>query len=187
MSSGAFPIIETPRLILDQLTIQDRASLFAIFSDPDVIRHYDVEQFTHIDEADHLISYFAAKFENDSGIRWAIRDKSNGNFLGTCGFTHWNHYDHSAVIGYELAKEYWGRGYAFESIKAIVEFIFAESFHFYVHRLEAIIVPTNTPSQKLVKRLGFALEGTLRGKCFWNNEFHDMYMFALLRQDPRPD
>jgi ribosomal-protein-alanine N-acetyltransferase len=178
-----FPIIKTPRLKLDKLTKDDREPLFAIFSDPKIIEHYDVERFKSIDEAERLIEYFDARFDSNTGIRWAIRNKSTGEFLGTCGFTNWNEFDHSAVIGYELSKEYWGKGYATEAVAAIINFIFAESFHFYVHRVEALILPSNKPSKTLVKSLGFRFEGTLRGKCYWNSDFHDMNMYGILRNE----
>ncbi len=150
MSNLKFPTLETSRLLLNRLTTDDREPLFAMFSDPKIIEHYDVERFKTIDEADRLIEYFDARFDSNTGIRWAIRDKPSGEFLGTCGFTHWNEFDHSAVVGYELSKQYWGKGYATEAVGSILNFIFAESFHFYVHRVEALILPSNTPSdQKL--------------------------------------
>jgi ribosomal-protein-alanine N-acetyltransferase len=183
MSNLEFPIIETPRLLLNRLSADDREPLLAIFSDPQIIKHYDVERFKTIDEADQLIAYFDARFDSNTGIRWAIRDKLSGEFLGTCGFTNWNEFDHSAVVGYELSKEYWGKGYATEAVGTIINFIFGKTFHFYVHRVEALILPSNKPSEKLVKNLGFSLEGTLRGKCYWNNDFHDMNMFGILRHE----
>ena len=183
MSDPEFPVIETPRLLLNRLTKNDREPLFSIFSDPQIIEHYDVERFKLIDEADRLIEYFDARFDSNTGIRWAIRDKLSGSFLGTCGFTNWNEFDHSAVVGYELSKVYWGKGYATEAVGSIINFIFAESFHFYVHRVEALILPSNKPSETLVKSLGFRLEGTLRGKCYWNDDFHDMNMFGILRNE----
>ena len=183
MTTSSFPDIRTPRLQLNQLSKLDRQEIFSIFSDPAVIKHYDVERFKTIGEADRLVEYFDARYESDTGIRWAIRHPQTGKLLGTCGYTNWNKYDHSAVIGYELAKHSWGEGYAFEAVKAIVDFIFAESFHFYVNRVEALILPSNKPSEKLVKKIGFSFEGTLRGKCYWNDDFHDMNMFGLLRND----
>ena len=183
MMDQEFPIIKTQRLLLDKLTKDDREPLFSIFSDPKIIEHYDVERFKTIGEADHLIEYFDARFDSNTGIRWAIRDKLSGGLLGTCGFTHWNEFDHSAVVGYELATEHWGKGYATEAVGTIINFIFDEDFHFYVHRVEALILPNNKPSETLVKSLGFRLEGTLRGKCYWNNDFHDMNMYGILRNE----
>ena len=183
MSNLEFPTLETTRLLLNRLTTDDREPLFAIFSDPDIIEHYDVERFKKVNDADQLIAYFDARFDSDTGIRWAIRDKSSGVFLGTCGFTHWNEFDHSAVVGYELSSHFWGKGYASEAVGTIINFIFSDDFHFYVHRVEALILPSNQPSEKLLKSLGFSFEGTLRGKCYWNSGFHDMKMYGILRNE----
>lgn len=179
------PELTTERLRLDALTKADVQGIFAIFSDPEVTRHYDVERFTHQDEADNLIDYFNARVSSGTGIRWAIRDKATGTFLGSCGFNAWNEYDYSAVIGYEIARSYWGQGFAPEAVAAILDFIFDDEFRFYVNRVEALILPQNIPSERMATKLGFIKEGTLRGKCYWNGGFHDMNMFGLLRSDWR--
>jgi ribosomal-protein-alanine N-acetyltransferase len=106
MSNLELSTLETVRLLLNRLTKDDREPLFAIFSDPDIIEHYDVERFKKINKAEQLITYFDARFDGDTGIRWAIRDKSSGVFLGTCGFTHWNEFDYNAVVGYELSTHF---------------------------------------------------------------------------------
>ena len=58
MSNLEFPTLETTRLLLNRLTTDDREPLFAIFSDPDIIEHYDVERFKKINKAEQLITYF---------------------------------------------------------------------------------------------------------------------------------
>ncbi|GAA6186002.1 GNAT family protein [Aliiglaciecola sp. NS0011-25] len=186
MQNRTFPVFETQRLRLDRLSKLDRQSIFEVFSDPKVVEHYDVELFKNIHEADRLVEYFDSRFTSDNGIRWAIRDKQTGSYIGSCGFTHWNKYDHSAVIGYEISQRNWGKGFASEAVKRVVDFVFSPDFHFYVHRIEALALPSNIPSGSLLTKLGFKLEGTLRGKCYWNDDFHDMNMYGLLRED-RPD
>ncbi len=185
MQQIEFPNITTERLSLARLSHSDKQAIFAVFSDPEVIAHYDVERFTDPEEASRLVDYFDSRFEDDSGIRWAIRDKASGAYLGSCGYTNWNQYDHSAVVSYELAPQYWGKGYAFEAVNAIIAHVFSEHFHFFVQRIEALILPSNLASQKLVSKLGFVKEGTLRKKCYWNGDFHDMDMFSILRDEFR--
>ncbi|MBO1255639.1 GNAT family N-acetyltransferase [Alteromonas sp. 5E99-2] len=177
-----FPKLTTSRLLLDPLTMKDAKDVFAIFSDPRVIKNYDVQIFKDISEAEGLIDYFYLRFESDTGIRWAIRDKQTGELIGSCGFNTWNPYDHCAVVGYELAPQFWGKGYASEAVSAILDFIFAKSFYFYVNRVEALILPQNKPSAQLVKKLGFALDGVMRGKTYWNDDFHDIAMYSMLNK-----
>lgn len=183
MQQDNFPNFNTPRLRLDRMTQSDRDAIFSVFSDPQVVAHYDVEQFVNVYEAERLVEYFDARYAADSGIRWAIRDAHSGQYMGSCGFTNWNEFDHSAVISYELAPAFWQQGYASEAIKTIINYVFSQDFHFYVHRIEALILPTNEASKKLLQRFGFQYEGTLRGKCYWNERFHDMDMYGLLQED----
>lgn len=182
-SNKSFPTLSSERLVLDQLAPTDAADIFDIFSDPEVVRHYDVELFKEPEEGANLIEYFQARFDSDTGIRWAIRSRSTGAFLGSCGFNAWNEYDYSAVIGYELKPNYWGQGFAKEAIMTIVSYLLSESFRFHVNRIEALILPTNIPSRNVAEKCGFVFEGTLRGKCYWNGDFHNMNMFSLLRKD----
>ncbi|MCY7296663.1 GNAT family N-acetyltransferase [Alteromonas sp. a30] len=183
MAFKIFPVLTTERLIIDRLTKSDRTSIYKIFSDPRVIENYDVERFKDISEADNLVDYFDARFESFTGIRWAARKKGSGELIGTAGFTTWNEFDHSVNLGYDLAFEYWGQGYATEMLAVILDYAFSEGFPFFVNRIEASILPHNEASIKLVKRFGFQYEGTLRDKCFWNGAFHSMDLYSLIRRD----
>jgi ribosomal-protein-alanine N-acetyltransferase len=183
MEKNIFPVLHSDRLCFEALIATDKDALFHIFSDPKVIEHYDVECFKDVCEAIRLIEYFTARYTSGTGIRWAIRNKDTREFLGSCGYTHWNEYDHSAVVSYELAAKHWGKGYGNEAIARITDYIFDDDFDFYVNRVEALILPSNVPSEKVATKNGFRFEGTLRGKCFWNGDFHDMNMFSLIRKD----
>lgn len=183
MQTLKFPAFETERLCIDKLCRTDRNEIFAIFSDPRVVENYDVERFKDISEADNLVDYFDARFESGTGIRWAIRDKATKKVIGSAGFTTWNEYDHSAMLGYDLAHAFWHQGYASEMLKALLEYAFSEAFPFYLNRIEALILPHNAASIKLVQKLGFVYEGEMRDKCFWNGGFHNMSLYSLLRRD----
>lgn len=178
-----FPILTSQRLKLDSLTELDIDDVFAIFSDPRVIEHYDVEKFRDKREAKELIDYFAQLHSRNGGIRWAIRHIESGEFIGSCGYSSWNPFDHSAVISYELGPAYWGKGYASEALSRIINYVFNSDFQFYVHRIEALILPSNQASKDLVMKHHFEYEGTLKEKCYWNGAFHDMQMFGLLRKN----
>jgi ribosomal-protein-alanine N-acetyltransferase len=86
-------------------------------------------------------------------------------------------------VSYELSKDYWGKGYATEAVASILNFIFCEGFHFYVHSVEVLILPINRPSEKSVKNLGLRPKGTLHCKCYCNNDFHEMNMYAELHNE----
>ncbi len=178
-----FPKLYTERLCLDQLSEKDSKEVFTIFSDPDVVAHYDIERFNEPAEALQLVQYFRSRFEDKTGIRWAIRKKGRARLIGTCGFNSWNEYDHSAIIGYDLAQKHWGQGFASEAVAAIIGYAFSKDFPFSVNRIEASILAGNAASISLAEKLGFKFEGVLREKAYFANKFHDMALYSLLRRD----
>ncbi|MDN3483782.1 GNAT family N-acetyltransferase [Pseudoalteromonas sp. APC 3224] len=180
----SFPILETERLELNEITSSDVDAIFTIFSNPDVIEYYDTSVFTAKEQAEKLISLFTSRFEKGLGIRWAIRTKTDNLLIGTCGFNSWNANIQNTSLGYELMPSCWGRGYAQESVDAIIKWAFADKLPCgAIHRIQADTVPGNNASEKLLIKLGFKEEGLRRDSGYWKNEFHDLKCFGLLKTD----
>ena len=74
-------MLETKRLRLDQLSKEDSNSLFELFSDDSVVEYYDLNAFTELSQASNLIEFFNSRFNENSGIRWAIRLKKQITLL----------------------------------------------------------------------------------------------------------
>lgn len=183
MHRHPFPKTQSERLTLDNLSTDDQQAIFEIFSNPKVMEYYDMEPFTKPEEGQNMISFFRNKFISKTGIRWAIREKGKNQLIGTCGFNNWVEYDHSAIIGYELAPAYWGKGYASEAIAQVIKLAYQGGLPIKVNRIEASVVPGNIGSENVLKKNGFKFEGCLREKGFWANEYHDMNLFGLVRKD----
>ncbi len=187
MVTQAFPTLETPRLLLDELRDDDDLDIYRIFSDARVMEFYDMERLTKPEEGPEITRFLQEKFRIQIGIRWAIRERSPNSsaqkLIGTCGFNNWVSYDHSAIIGYELAPEYWGKGYANEAIQAVINSAYNNQLPIHINRIEASVVTGNAGSEKVLKKNGFTFEGRLREKGFWNNQYHDMNLFSLLKSD----
>jgi ribosomal-protein-alanine N-acetyltransferase len=77
----SFPVLESNRLRLDQLSKEDSNSLFELFSDNSVVEYYDLEAFTELSQASNLIEFFNSRFKENSGIRWAIRLKETNQLI----------------------------------------------------------------------------------------------------------
>ncbi|WP_445768543.1 GNAT family N-acetyltransferase [Rheinheimera sp.] len=179
-----FPSLETERLLLTALQPDDEQSIFTLFSSPEVVKYYDLEAFYEPQQATNLISLFKARYEDKLGIRWAIRLKTTGQLIGTCGFNSWSSKMRNAVIGYDLLPEFWRQGYAFEAVYAMVKAGFSGALACgQLHRIQADTVPGNSASEALLLRLGFKPEGLRRECGYWKNTFHDLTCFGLLRPD----
>ncbi|TRX55006.1 GNAT family N-acetyltransferase [Thalassomonas sp. M1454] len=177
-----FPIIETERLILNEQIIDDSKSIFAMFSDSDVTEFYDLH-FTKEIEAVELIENDTKRFNERKSVRWAIREKSTNDFIGSCGINRFEDSNDIAVIGYEFIKSAWGKGYATETVKGVVDYSFSERCPKFINRIEAYVMLGNRASEIVLERLGFRCEGTLRQHGKWKGSYHDLKMFSLLRSD----
>ncbi|KAL9232672.1 hypothetical protein vseg_007754 [Gypsophila vaccaria] len=87
----------------------------------------------------------------------------------------------SGVLGYLLAREYWGRGIATWAVETVVSTIFEERLE--LERVEALVDVENIGSQKVLEKVGFVKEGVLRKYCILKGKIRDMIMFSYLRED----
>ncbi|MDF2569811.1 MAG: N-acetyltransferase [Sporomusa sp.] len=175
-----FPVIETDRLVLRQLLIEDAASLYQYWSDPDVTEYLTLESFANIQEAVAMIELLNGLPASKQGIRWVITRKEDNKVLGTCGF-HNVKLEHSrAEIGYELGKEYWGQGVMKESLTAILNYGFNKMKY---NRVEAFVNVGNSKSAKILAKRGFRLDGLLREYEFACGKFVDQHCYSLLKSD----
>ncbi|WP_449536417.1 GNAT family N-acetyltransferase [Ferdinandcohnia sp. Marseille-Q9671] len=175
-----FPVIETDRLILRQITKDDAESILVYLSNKDVMKHYGLEPFTSIDEALDEVSWYQSIFEKKTGIRWGITLKEEGTVIGSCGFLNIAQQHSRSEVGFELSKEYWGKGIASEALEAVITYGFEQ---LNLQRIQALIEPPNTSSQRLVESKGFIKEGLLRSYEFTCGKFDDLLMYSMLKQD----
>lgn len=167
-----FNNIETDRLILKNIGIDDRNFIFSQFSD-DVVNRYlfDAEPVTDMQGADEIIAFYVQP-EPRLQHRWIIMKKSDGIKMGTCGFHCWNKTDGNVEVGYDLKEEFWGNGYMQEAMKAIITFAKEEM---YIKEISACIYIDNQRSIRLVENLGFVLSGSSY-ELFGNKEYlHKKY------------
>jgi [ribosomal protein S5]-alanine N-acetyltransferase len=89
----------------------------------------------------------------------------------------------AAKLGFAIHADHWGRGYASDASRVILDFGFER---LALHRVSAAIGPGNAPSLTVVRRLGFTYEGRLRDHVFTNGEWRDSLLYSLLAVD-RPE
>jgi ribosomal-protein-alanine N-acetyltransferase len=173
-----FPVLETDRLVLRQITLDDAEALFQIYSDPQVMRYWGSAPLQSIDEARRKIEGINAAWRAKEGIRWGIIRKGSDRLIGSGG--HWRlikkHF--RSEIGYELMTDYWGQGIMTEALGAILRFGFET---LGLHSVEAQIDPQNLASRKVLEKLGFLQEGYLRENYCFDGTFTDTALFSLLR------
>ncbi len=149
-------VIETPRLILRQITWEDLDQLATILSDPVVMEFYP-SIYTYAQTQEHIKRIINCYQENGFGL-WATIHKNSNQLIGRCGLiTQQVDGKQEVEIGYLLAKEYWGCGLATEAAIAIRDYALTE---LGLHRLISLIDPRNIASQKVALKNGMKYEKT---------------------------
>lgn len=146
-------IIETERLILRTLELEDIDSVMNFWGDAEVMK-YCGGAGTQERELRALQYYI--NMQNELGFSpYLIILKESTEIVGVCGFNSPNN-GYDAELMYHLAKKYWGKGYATEAAKAC---IFFAKEHLKMNKIGASIAPQNNASQKVLEKLSFNYVG----------------------------
>lgn len=172
--------LTTQRLRVRPLTEADVPALFAIFSDPEVMRYWSYPALTDLAQAQEMLQQIQASYHAGNSVRLGIERRSDGLLLGTCSLFSFHEASRRAEIGYALGRPYWGAGYMHEALSALIDYAFTT---LDLHRLEADIDPRNTGSARTLERLGFQKEGHLRERWIVNGEISDTVWYGLLRRE----
>jgi ribosomal-protein-alanine N-acetyltransferase len=161
MVQSITPILETERLFLRRLIMDDLNELFALYSDPE-IRKYFPEGVLSLEETeDELKWHMNGHPEHAELGLWATIHKQTGKFIGRCGLLPWEIDGRLEVeIAYLLDKKFWGQGLATEAAKAILDYGFEK---LNLTRLICLIDPENIASQCVAKKIGMTLERRVDG------------------------
>ena len=148
-------ILETPRIVLRQMTNADAAHLFRLHQSPNVMRYiFGEEPLRTLDDA---LALLAARVFPQYALgvgRWACADKARGDFIGWCGIKHMAD-DDEYDIGYRFFEEHWGHGYATEAAKACCDFARAR---LRGKRVVGKAVRENRGSRRVLEKAGLVFE-----------------------------
>ncbi|MGB3717176.1 MAG: GNAT family N-acetyltransferase [Candidatus Promineifilaceae bacterium] len=157
------PIIKTKRLILRGISLDDSTAIFRNFSDPDIAKWFFEQPHTQMEQTTQFIDQFISEFEQGKGLTWAITLKANSRCIGTCGYGDIE-IGNKGEIGFDLAKEYWGKGLMSEGLIAIIDYSFADLL---LSRVEAHTYYNNDRAKNLLEKLGFQLKKNLDDSCYY--------------------
>ena len=177
------PTLQTARLRLRPFADTDADALFALHSNAYVLRYWDSPPWTEPARAERFIARCRQMAEEGTGARLALERASDGVFLGWCSLSRWNPDHRSASLGYVLGEAAWGHGYATEGARALLQWGFDT---LELNRVQAETDTRNLASARVLEKLGFVLEGTLREDCVVNGDVSDSWVFGLLRREWRP-
>jgi len=176
-----FTQFETERLIIRKLELSDVQDCFAILSDYRVVSmNGALSLHTLIHETESFILDAQAKYALNH-LQWlAVEEKNSHKMIGMIGFETITSKFYRAEIAYAFAYDYWGKGYATEAIKALVDLGFR---YMNLNRIFASVDPENARSIRVLEKLGMQREGYLRQNIFHNNAFRDRLIYSILKEE----
>lgn len=172
--------LQTKRLLLRPLGEADAPGLFAMFSDPKVMRYWSTPPWISIDEAHAMVTRDQKAMAAGEYVRFGLEQVDTGTLIGTCTLFSISATCRRAEVGYSLAHSAWGHGYMDEALRALLDYGFSEM---NLNRVEADIDPRNNASARSLERLGFTREGFLRERWIVDGEVSDTALYGLLLRD----
>lgn len=156
MSHRTAVIVETNRLVVRLFRLSDADAMNRIFGDPEVMRFGSGVQTSEwvCDWLCHCLKNYRQKL--DIGP-WAVIEKNSEEVIGYCGLFYFSNVcgQPETEIGYRLARPYWGRGYATEAARAVLNYAFNV---LCLPRLVSIIDPCDVRSIRVAEKLGMHYE-----------------------------
>jgi ribosomal-protein-alanine N-acetyltransferase len=174
-----FPVLETERLILRQIKIEDAEPYYILRSDERVAKYSNRENPASVEIMREMIRTLDEGISSNEKIAWAVTKKEDGQFMGTLAFHKTDRKHHRAEIGYQLMFEHWNKGYISEALKAVIDYGFTVM---KLHTIEARVNENNAVSIHLLKKNGFVKEGHFREDFFYNDEYFDTGVYSLVNR-----
>ncbi len=174
--------IVTDRLILREFEASDWPDVLAYQSDPRYLRYYYWEARTEEDVREFVGMFVRWRREEPrSRFQLAITERGNeGVVIGNCGIRRGDRGSGLAEIGYEIAPEFWGHGYATEAARAMLGFAFDT---LRLHRVWATCIAENIGSARVMEKLGMKLEGRLREHEWFKDRGWDAFIYGMLADE----
>ena len=181
MSDAAFDRIDSERLILRRFEDSDLDLFVAYRNDPEVARYQSWDSFDER-EAKAFIREMASAQPGVPGdwFQFAVESRETGELVGDCALQVDGQEPYRAELGFTLAREHQGKGFASEAVSRLLTYAFTS---LDLHRIFAIADCRNEPSWTLLRRLGLRQEGHFLQNVWFKGEWSDEYLYAVLKDE----
>lgn len=177
-AAQSFPVLRTERLVLRTFDPNDAVDVYAYAHSDRVGPMAGWAPHKCLDDSRRVVEGFIA-----AGDVWAVVDKASGHVIGTVGL-HKDPYrplEGCRRLGYVLGETHWGKGYATEACRAALRYAFEE---LGCPVVSVAHYPINQRSRRVIKKLGFTCEGTLRRTTLlYDGTYADSIVYSLFKEE----
>jgi [ribosomal protein S5]-alanine N-acetyltransferase len=181
---AGYPRLETARLSLRPLAPADARDVQRLAGDAEVAATTANLPHPYPDGmAEAWIATHADLWRDRKGVVLGITLKATGELVGCTGL-HFEVAHEKAELGYWIGRPHWGRGYASEAARALVEFGFGV---LQLHRIQAHYMAHNPASGRVMENAGLRREGRSPGAMRKHGRFVDLVFHGAVRPGATPD
>ena len=152
ISFTPYPVLNTERLSLRKLSIDDANGIYFLRSDERVNKYIDRPRAESLEDAHNFINKTNHAIENNDCIDWAITFNDDSKLIGSICLWNISIEENKAEVGYELLPSFQGKGIAEEAMLAVLDYGFNIMS---LNKIEAYTHKENVASTKLLEKFNF--------------------------------
>jgi len=166
-----FPVLETDRLTLRAINLEDAKAIFGLRANREVNKYIQREPLKNLSESRAFIDQISNLVAANNAIFWVIESKNSTELLGTIGLRNFDFAENYAEIGYEIHPDYQERGYMTEAFEEVLEYGFDKM---ELKTIEAFTHKNNLASITLLHKLDFDLQTDRTDEGFEDNRIYKL-------------
>jgi len=172
-------LLETERMLLRPITVEDVPFIYKLFSRAETNQFTQFPDITSVVEVSSMNVHYMNPADTTL-YRAIMKLKALRAPIGALGLFSYSKTHKRAELGYDLLREYWGKGLMTEAVREVLEHSFTE---LDLIRIDATVDPDNISSIKLLERTGFKFEACLRKRFYYRDKWHDEHFYGLLKEE----
>ena len=172
--------LRTGRLQLRPVTLEDARAIQPLAGRREIAAMTrSIPHPLSLEQIEDWLKQRTAEMQEGTGVTFAIVLESTGDLIGATGL-HVDAEHRCAEMGFWIAVPCWGKGYATEAARAVVQYGFEA---LGLNRIHAHHMTKNPASGRVLEKAGLRREGLLRQAIRKWDLFEDVVLYAILRQD----
>lgn len=176
-----FPTLETTRLRLRKLTVEDTQDYYRHLGSSEAVTRYMLwNPHKDISESEASIRKSLRRYEEGRCYRWGIARKETDTLMGVLELLRFDEETGGCSFAYMLGESFWGRGYGTEALTAAFDFAFSRM---NVQFIAADHMAENPASGRVMEKAGMTKVRTLPGKYEKNGRFHDAVHYRITAEE----
>lgn len=159
---------------LRSLQIDDLNYMYEWMTDSEVTKYLVLTRMPF--SKDDLLGFIKNSWRNDKDIHFAIAD-DNDEYVGTISLKSINYTDRNAEYAIAMRRKYWGKNYAMEATKRIIDFGFNK---LNLHKIYLNVPASNIRAHKFYTKFGFQRENIFKEHLYLNGIYEDLIWYCIL-------